>query len=77
MLIYKICNCDSKFRSFDCKKINNDIYIDVTEIDINSVDELYSLKIDGEIRYISQSIISLLYLVVDNKYTDWLIFNLK
>ena len=26
MLIYKICDCDSKFRSFDCKKINNDMF---------------------------------------------------
>jgi hypothetical protein len=59
------------------KKINNDIYTDVSDINIDKVDNLYSLKVNGDIKYISQSIISLLYVVVDNKYTDWFIFNLK
>lgn len=56
---------------------NKDIYIDFNDIDINNVDELYALKIDEEIKYISESIISLLYVVTNDKYDNWYIINLK
>ena len=59
------------------KKINNDIYIDASEVDFDNTDELFGLKVDGEIRLISQSIISLLYDVVNKNYNDWFIINLK
>ncbi len=59
------------------KKINNDIYIDASEVDFENIDELFGLKVDEEIRYVSQSVISLLYDVVNNKYIDWFIINLK
>jgi hypothetical protein len=58
-------------------KINNDIYIDASEVDFDNIDELFGLKVDGEIKYVSQSVISLLYDVVNNKYNDWFIINLK
>ena len=59
------------------KKINNDIYVDATEVDFETIDELFGLKVDGEIRFISQSVISLLHDVVNKKYSDWFIINLK
>jgi len=59
------------------KNINNDIYIDTSEIDIDNIDELYALKVNGEIKYVSESIISLLHDVIISKYSDWIIFNLK
>ena len=59
------------------KKINNDIYVDASEVDFENIDELFGLKVNGEIRYVSQSVISLLHNVVENKYNDWFIINLK
>lgn len=59
------------------KKINNDIYVDSSEVDFDNIDELFALKIDGEIRYVSQSVISLLYDVVNKNYIEWFIINLK
>jgi hypothetical protein len=59
------------------KKINNDIYVDASEVDFENIDELFGLKVDGEIRYVSQSVISLLHDVVNKKYNDWFIINLK
>ena len=59
------------------KKINNDIYVDATEVDFETIDELFGLKVDGQIRFISQSVISLLHDVVNKKYSDWFIINLK
>lgn len=59
------------------KKINNDIYVDATEVDFETIDELFGLKVNGEICFISQSVISLLHDVVNKKYSDWFIINLK
>jgi hypothetical protein len=59
------------------KKINNDIYVDASEVDFENIDELFGLKVDEEIRYVSQSVISLLHDVVNKKYDDWFIINLK
>ena len=59
------------------KNIKNDIYVDATEVDFETIDELFGLKVDGEIRFISQSVISLLHDVVNKKYVDWFIINLK
>jgi predicted transcriptional regulator len=59
-------------------KINNDIYIDVNDIDdIDDIDELYGLKIENNLKYISQSVISLIHIIIDNNYKNWIIFNLK
>lgn len=59
-------------------KINNDIYIDVSDIDnSDEFDELYGLKIENNLKYISQSIISLIHIIIDNNYKDWIIINLK
>ena len=59
-------------------KIDNDIYTDASDIDKESDSnvELYGLKIDGEIKYLSKSVISLLLNVIEHNYTDWVIFNL-
>ncbi len=59
------------------KKINNDIYVDASEVDFENIDELFGLKVDEEIRYVSQSVISLLHDVINNKYNNWFIINLK
>ncbi len=59
------------------KKINNDIYVDASEVDFENIDELFGLKVDEEIRYVSQSVISLLHDVINNKYVNWFIINLK
>jgi hypothetical protein len=59
------------------KKICNDIYVDASEVDFENIDELFGLKVDEEIRYVSQSVISLIHDVVNNKYVNWFIINLK
>jgi hypothetical protein len=59
------------------KQINNDIYVDASEVDFETIDELFGLKVNEEIRYVSQSVISLLYDVINNKYVNWFIINLK
>lgn len=59
-------------------KIENDVYLEVDDIDdINNIDELYGLKIEDNLKYISQSVISLIHIIVDNNYKNWIIFNLK
>lgn len=60
-------------------KIDNDIYTDASDIDKESDSnvELYGLKIDGEIKYLSKSVISLLVNIIENNYNEWIIINLK
>jgi len=59
------------------KNINNDVYetIENEDIDIHKIDDLYLLEMKGK-KYISQSIISLLY-ILDNYSDEWFIVNLK
>jgi hypothetical protein len=58
-------------------KINNDVYesIDDIDIDIDKIDDIYLLEFSDK-KYISQSIISLLY-ILDNYSGNWNIINLK
>lgn len=63
-------------------KIDNDIYADADLINSDKHSdkdqhELYGLKIDGNIKYLSKSVISLLLNVIEQKYTDWIIINLS
>lgn len=57
------------------KNINNDIYETIEDIDIDNIDDLYLLEMKDK-KYISQSIISLLY-ILDNYSGEWTIINLK
>ena len=59
-------------------KIDNDIYTDADLINISNHDkvDIYGLKIDGDIKYLSKSVISLLLNVIEQKYTDWIIIHL-
>lgn len=59
------------------RKTNNIVYEDVSEINFDKVDEIYGLKVNENIKYISESIISLLYIIENNNYKDWYIINLK
>jgi hypothetical protein len=59
-------------------KINNDIYIDIDDInEIDEIDDLYGLRIENNLKYISQSVISLIHTIINNNYKNWIIFNLK
>jgi len=57
------------------KNINNDVYETIEDIDIDNIDDLYLLEMKDK-KYISQSIISLLY-ILDNYSGEWTIINLK
>lgn len=57
------------------KNINNDVYETVDNIDIENIDNLYLLEIKDK-KYISQSVISLLY-ILENYSDEWNIINLK
>jgi len=59
------------------KNINNDIYesIEDADININNIDDLYLLEMENK-KYISQSVISLLY-ILDEYNGKWNIINLK
>ncbi len=56
------------------KKINNDVYESIEDINIDDVDELYMLEMCDK-KYISESVISLLYILSDYN-GDWNIINL-
>lgn len=56
-------------------KINNDIYESIDEINMDEIDELYLLEFDDK-KYVSQSVISLLYML-DGVQGEWKIINLK
>jgi hypothetical protein len=55
-------------------KINNDVYESIEDINIDDVDELYMLEMCDK-KYISESVISLLYILSDYN-GDWNIINL-
>lgn len=57
------------------KNINNDVYETIEDIDIDNIDDLYLLEMKDK-KYISQSVISLLY-ILDNYSGEWTIINLK
>jgi hypothetical protein len=57
------------------KRINNDVYESIDEINIDEIDELYLLEFDDK-KYISQSVISLLYML-EGFQGEWSIVNLK
>lgn len=57
------------------KNINNDVYETIEDIDIHNIDDLYLLEMKDK-KYVSQSIISLLY-ILDNYSGEWSIINLK
>jgi len=57
------------------KNIDNDVYESIDEINIENIDNLYMLEMNNK-TYISQSIISLLY-VLDNFNGEWNIVDLK
>ena len=53
---------------------NNDIYEsidDIDDIDINKVDDLFLLNIDNNPKYVSQSVLSLLILIVKLGFLCW------
>lgn len=56
-------------------KINNDVFESIDDINIDKIDDLYLLEFSNK-KYISQSIISLLY-ILDNYCGEWSIINLK
>ena len=57
------------------KNINNDVYETIEDIDIHNIDDLYLLEMKDK-KYISQSVISLLYML-DGYNEEWNIINLK
>jgi hypothetical protein len=57
------------------KNINNDVYETIDDIDIHNIDDLYLLEMKDK-KYISQSVISLLYML-DGYNEEWNIINLK
>ena len=57
------------------RKINNDVYETIDEINIDEIDEFYLLEFSDK-KYMSQSVISLLYML-DDFQGEWIIINLK
>lgn len=57
------------------KNINNDVYESIEEINIDNIDDLYLLETKDK-KYISESVISLLY-ILDDYNGEWNIINLK
>lgn len=57
------------------KNINNDVYEYIENINIDNIDDLYLLETKDK-KYISESIISLLY-ILDDYNGEWNIINLK